>query len=308
MGLPVVLRLSDYFLLCPRFDFIYRQHVCEDCLTKGLKTCVQRRCVKNSLFASTVRVASMRVHRMMRIYRDVDAFVTPSAFLKRKLAANGFDGSRIYHIPTFTLGKADSEKPQLGEYGLYFGRITEEKGVDTVVRAYETLPGRHVKIMGDDTTEEAVRLKAYVREKGLANVEFVGFHTGAEWEAIVKGARFTMIPSLWYDNFPNTALESFQYGKPVIASDIGSLPELIEDGQNGYLFPPGDAAGLAEKIKRMDDPLLIGRMGSSGRERLATEFSPDAHYESLMNVFTEAIGRCGKAAAESLQKTGSADE
>ena len=91
MGKPVVLRLSDYFLLCPRFDFMYEKKPCEECLLKGYRTCIQRRCVKGSLFASMVRVFSMKIHSLLNIYKDVDAFITPSEFLKNKLVENGFD-------------------------------------------------------------------------------------------------------------------------------------------------------------------------------------------------------------------------
>ena len=205
MGVPVVLRLSDYFLLCPRFDFMYNKKPCEECLTKGYRTCIKKRCVKGSLFASVVRVFSMKVHKAMNVYKGVDAFITPSEFLKKKLIENGFDENKITCIPTFTASKSEVGKPQVGTYGLYFGRVTEEKGVDTVVKAYEMMPNRHVKIMGDDTTDEAKRLKAYIKEKNIKNVEFLGFKAGEELEEIIKGARFTLIPSIWYDNLPNTA-------------------------------------------------------------------------------------------------------
>lgn len=163
-------------------------------------------------------------------------------------APTNYDSNKITCIPTFTASKSEVGKPQVGTYGLYFGRVTEEKGVDTVVKAYEMMPDRHVKIMGDDTTDEAKRLKAYIKEKKIKNVEFLGFKAGEELEEIIKGARFTLIPSIWYDNLPNTALESFQYSKPVIASNIGSLPELVLDGVNGYLFKPADARELCEKV------------------------------------------------------------
>ena len=175
MGVPVVLRLSDYFLLCPRFDFMYNKKPCEECLTKGYRTCIKKRCVKGSLFASVVRVFSMKVHKAMNVYKGVDAFITPSEFLKKKLIENGFDENKITCIPTFTASKSEVGKPQVGTYGLYFGRVTEEKGVDTVVKAYEMMPDRYVKIMGDDTTDEAKRLKAYIKEKNMKNVEFLGF-------------------------------------------------------------------------------------------------------------------------------------
>lgn len=288
MGLPVVLRLSDYFLLCPRFDFMYNKKPCEECLTKGYGTCIQKRCVKGSLFASAVRVFSMKVHKAMDVYKNVDAFITPSEFLKNKLTANGFDPDKITCIPTFTASKSEVGEPKTGSYGLYFGRITEEKGVDTVVKAYERMPERSVKIMGDDTTEEAKRLKAYIAEKKIENIEFVGFQAGEALERIIQDARFTLIPSIWYDNLPNTALESFQYSKPVIASNIGSLPELVQDGVNGYLFDPYKPEELAEKVKQLDDDETVRTMGANSRRILEEKFAPDTHYDALMDVFGRA--------------------
>lgn len=288
MGLPVVLRLSDYFLLCPRFDFMYNKKPCEECLTKGYRTCIQKRCVKGSLFASAVRVFSMKVHKAMDVYKNVDAFITPSEFLKNKLTANGFDPDKITCIPTFTASKSEVGEPKTGSYGLYFGRITEEKGVDTVVKAYERMPERCVKIMGDDTTEEAKRLKAYIAEKKIENIEFVGFQAGEALERIIQDARFTLIPSIWYDNLPNTALESFQYSKPVIASNIGSLPELVQDGVNGYLFDPYKPEELAEKVKQLDDDETVRTMGANSRRILEEKFAPDTHYDALMDVFGRA--------------------
>lgn len=290
MGKPVVLRLSDYFLLCPRFDFMYEKKPCEECLHKGYRTCIQRRCVKGSLFASLVRVMSMKIHSLMNIYKDVDAFITPSEFLKNKLVENGFDREKINCIPTFTASKSEVGEPRIGEYGLYFGRITEEKGVETVVQAFELLPDHHVKIMGDPTTEEAKRLIRYVDEKKLQNIEFVGFKSGVELEEIIKGSRYTLIPSVWYDNLPNTALESFQYSKPVIASNIGSLPELVLDGVNGYLFEAGNADELRNKVLLLADDQMVEIMGRASRARLEERFAPKTHYDALMGIFSQVTG------------------
>lgn len=294
MGVPVVLRLSDYFLLCPRFDFMYRKKICEDCLSKGYRSCIKKRCVKGSLFASVIRVFSMKFHNFIHVYQGVDAFITPSEFLKKKLVANGFDEKKITCIPTFTASKSEVGEAQLGSYGLYFGRITEEKGVETVIKAYEKLPGYELKIMGDDTTEEGMRLKSYVEQHKIKNVEFLGFKNGIELEKVIKGARFTLIPSIWYDNLPNTALESFQYSKPVIASNIGSLPELVVDGVNGFLFEAGNDKALVEAIKKFDNDESVAKMGAESRKRLETRFAPQTHYEVLMKVFNSVRRQKGK--------------
>lgn len=285
LGVPVVLRLSDYFLLCPRFDFLSGVNVCEDCLTKGYKSCIKKRCVKGSFFASLIRVFSMKVHSMLDIYKDVDAFITPSEFLKNKLIQNGFNKDKIFNIPTFTTSKSKLDEPVLGKYGLYFGRISVEKGVDTILKAYEQLPDHQVRIVGDDTTDEAIRLKKYIKKNKLKNIKFLGFKSGSDLEEEIKNARFTIIPSIWYDNLPNTALESFQYGKPIIASNIGSLPELVIDGCNGYLFEPHEYSRLIEKIRLFDDDKAVQMMGRNSKERLEEKFSSEKHYKLLMSLF-----------------------
>lgn len=287
MQVPVVLRLSDYFMLCPRFDFLYDKKICEDCLKYGYRRCIRKRCVKGSLAASIIRVFSMKVHTFLRVYEKVDAFVTPSMFLKKKLVENGFDEKKIHCIPTFTLSKSSIGEAAIGDYGLYFGRIDEEKGVETVVRAYELLPDHRVLIMGNDETDEGKRLKKYVQEKELQNIEFIGHRSGEALEAVIKGARFTLIPSIWYDNLPNTALESFQYSKPVIASNIGSLPELVVDNVNGYLFPAGDAASLAEKVKLLDSDERVKKMGANSRKLLEEKFAPQSHFDALIKLFED---------------------
>ena len=290
LGVPVVLRLSDYFLLCPRFDFMYQKKICEECLTRGYKACIQKSCVQGSKAASLIRVFSMKVHSLLKAYDKVDAFITPSEFLRKKLIDNGFPAEKIVCIPTFTASRSRVGEPQLGTYGLYFGRVTEEKGVETAVLAYEKMPDKQLKIMGDDSTEEGERLKAYVKQKGLTNIEFLGFKSGSELEGVIKGARFTLIPSIWYDNLPNTALESFQYSKPVIASDIGSLPELVIHGENGYLFEPGNADALKAAVELLDDDEKIRTMGTKSRSRLEDRFAPKTHYDALMRVFEKVRG------------------
>lgn len=290
MGVPVVLRLSDYFLLCPRFDFLCERRICEDCLTKGYLSCVKKRCVKGSLFASMIRVLSMKIHHLLNVYKAVDAFITPSEFLKKKLSSNGFNERKIHCIPTFAVQEMSfSGNSPIGSYGLYFGRISEEKGVETLVRAYEMLPDHSLKIVGDDTTEEAERLKEYMSKKQINNIEFLGFKKGVELEEIIQHARFVVIPSIWYDNLPNTALESFQQSKPVIASNIGSLPELVEDGYNGYLFETGNAKELIERIRLMDSDDRVREMGNNSRHRFEERFIAEKHYQALMEVFRYVV-------------------
>lgn len=291
LGVPVVLRLSDYFLLCPRFDFLHDKKICEDCLIKGYKYCIKKKCVKGSTMASAIRVISMKIHKLIKIYDKVDAFITPSLFLKNKLIANGFNASKIICIPTFTSINESNSKDIIGNYALYFGRISEEKGVEILVKAYEKMPDKKLKIMGDDATKEAIRLKDYCKFHNIKNIEFLGFKTGDELEKIISESRFVIIPSIWYDNLPNTALESFKHSKAVIASNIGSLPELVEDNKNGYLFEAGNYEDLINKIKQIDNEKLLKRFGSNSKLLLKEKFSEEKHYNMLIKVFDDEIER-----------------
>ena len=291
MNVPVVLRLSDYFLLCPRFDFLRNKKICEECLTKGYSSCIKNKCVKGSLFASLVRVFSMKFHNLIKIYDNVDAFVTPSNFLKEKLSKNGFEKEKINHIPTFTTSVKDTTKNEVGKYGLYFGRIAEEKGVETLVKAYEKMPELFLKIMGDDTTEEALKLKEYIKEKNINNIEFLGFKQGKELEEIIQKSKYVFIPSIWYDNLPNTALEAFQYYKPVIASNIGSLPELVEDGYNGFLFEPSNVDDLINAINKLEGSKIIKEMGDNSHKKLLKDFSSNEHYTKLLKLFNQILSK-----------------
>ena len=286
MGKPVVLRLSDYFLLCPRFDFLYNGQVCEECLKKGYKSCIKKKCVKNSKIASIIRVFSMKVHKILNIYKNLDVIITPTKFLKEKLENNGFN-NKIEHIPTFCSNK-NIEEPIVGDYALYFGRLSQEKGVEQIIKAYEELDEKHIlKIMGDDSTEEAKRLKQYVEEKDIKNIEFLRFKKGEELEEVIKKSRFVLVPSIWYENLPNTILEAFAYGKPVIASNIGSLTETIKDGENGYLFEIGNIKQIKETILKLDDDELVKGIGRKNLQEIKNKYSEEIHYKKLIRIFED---------------------
>ena len=291
LGVPVVLRLSDFFLICPCCDFMHNRHICEDCLKYGYKSCIKNKCIKNSLAASFIRVLAMKTHKWMKVYDKVDAFITPSNYLRQKLISNGFDGKKIVCIPTFAKDTEieDSSKTIIGDYGLYFGRISVEKGIETLIKAYKKMPDKNLVIMGDDSTSEAIRLKKYVGKKHLNNIDFIGFKSGNELEEVIQKARFVVIPSIWYDNLPNTALEAFKYSKPIIASNIGSLPEIVNDKVNGLLFSPGNIEDLADKIKMIENTEMLESLGHNSRHTYCNKYSEQKHYRRLTRLFEKVV-------------------
>lgn len=286
MGKRVVVRLSEYGLMCPTSLFLYKNNVCEDCVTKGYGVCLKKKCVKNSFPASLVRVASMKFHEIMHIYDNVDAFITPSSFLKEKLLTHKFKKKDIYHIPTFTYFD-ESKRPEikLGDYGIYFGRISPEKGLEYVIKAYEKLGNEYkLKVVGDLESDEAERLRAYLKEKNITNVEFVGFKLGDDLNTLISGAKYVFLPSIWYDNFPNVVLESYMNGKAVIASNLGSLPEMVIDGKTGLLFEPKNVDDIINCIKKLENKEFLESLSGNAFNHLIQNYSADIHYNKLIQV------------------------
>lgn len=156
------------------------------------------------------------------------------------------------------------------------------------------LPDYPLKVVGDDTTDEALRLKFYIEKKRIKNSELLGFKEEEELEKIIQNARFIVIPSIWYDNLPNTALESFQQSKPVITSIIGSLSELVKDGLNDYLFEMGNVKKLAKNIRLLDSDKIVQEMRANRRHRFEENYMAQKHYEALVKVFKMVLRQHAK--------------
>ena len=290
--IPVVMRLSDFNLLCPAYLFLREERPCEECLHHGLQRAIVHRCLQSSVQVSLARVVAMTLHRLMRVYDQVDAFITPSRFLMAKMVQGGFPAERLHYVPSPVKAlPASPEGP--GEYILYFGRITPEKGLETLLLGFEHLSRQHPAarlLIAGAPTPELERLEHILEERQVSNVEFVGFQEGEQLAMLIDGARFSVCPSIWYENSPMTVYESLAHARPVIVSNLGSLPEQVEDGTDGLLFEPGNHEQLADKMAVLwQDPSLASRMGKAGRDRIQRLFSPEAHYRSLLAVFDQIL-------------------
>ena len=290
-NVKIVVRLSEYGLMCPNYSFLRNGDICEKCATEGLQHCVKNKCVQGSTMASLVRALSMQYHKMIHIYDHVDAFITPSLFLKKKLQEYKVLKSPVFHVPTFTKIEDRLEYNEKRQnYGLYFGRVAKEKGVEYLVEAYEKLGDDYqLMVVGDDQSEEALRLKKYMQEHHVNNVTFAGFKLGKELTDIIADARYVFVPSIWYDNFPNVVLEAYIYSKPVIASDLGSLPEMVKDHETGLLFETKNSDAIAKCVREMDNDAEVERMSKNAFNCIQEEFSEDIHYQKLMKVFQHVL-------------------
>ena len=274
--------------MCLNTLFLKKNRTCEDCLKKNLWQGVKDRCVKDSFWMSLFRAAVLSFHRTIKIYEKVDAFVCPSGFMAQKLKEFGFPEEKIHKIPSFLDPSAIQPDYTSDPYVLYFGRISHEKGILDLVKAWHKLKPKSERllIVGNAHNREDIRIKQWVEDNQVTNIEFRGFQTGQALTKLISRARFTIVPSICYENMPNTLLESFAYGKPVIASNLGSIPETVRDGVDGVLFNSGNTDELAAKLAYLlDHSKQVVEMGQNARKHLEEDFSPSRHYQKLMEVF-----------------------
>ncbi len=287
-GLKVVHRISDFNMMCPKSDFLRGDNVCELCIKGEFKNGIKNRCYHGSKIASMIRCYSMSYHRKKKLYDYVDYFVTPTNFTRNKLIEAGFDANKIVTIPTFIDSKNITPNYDNHDYLLFLGRLVPEKGAKYAVEAMKYLfeyPNLKLMITGN-IEDDSTGIKSLINDNHLEDrVVFTGFVKGKELDELISNSRAILCPAIWYDNMPNTVIEAFAYGKPVIASNFGCFPELIDDGKNGYLFKPKDANDLADKIRLIMDDEKCCLLGKNARLKVETVFNPEQHFKKLKELF-----------------------
>lgn len=288
-GLPVVMTIHDYKLISPDYLLFHDGRICEATKPDRFWQAVGHRCVKRSFAASLLAATEMWLQRHLGLYaKNVDAYIAPSRFVQALLTEYGIDGRRVVFLPHFI--DAGAWKPCYeGSYALFVGRLSSEKGVATLIRAAALAKEVPLRVVGSGPDE--ARLVALARKHGAANVVFAGHRVGDELAAEYAGARFVVAPSVWYEVFGLIALEAYAAGKPVLASQIGGLTELVKPGETGVLVSAGDAAGLAEAMSQMwQHPERCAEMGRAGRAWVEAEFTPEQHYQKLIKIYQDAAG------------------
>lgn len=284
LGIPTVQVVHDFRLWCPNGWFYIRGNICELCKHGNYVNAVRYRCYRDSYTLSALYSASIGLNRLAGMITKISAFICLTEFARLKLLEAGVPEDKLFIKPNLIDGASVSPGVGVGNYVVYVGRLSSEKGLWTLVRAFETLKDPLLKIVGTGPLEAA--LKSYVRDRGITNIELVGFKSGEEKCELLRNSLFAVVPSEWYEMFPLSLLEAYAASKPVVASDIGGLPYIVRNGKSGMLFQPGSVADLAEKIRYLiERPSEIEAMGQYGRQLVETEYGPDRAYATLMGVF-----------------------
>lgn len=294
--IPVVMTLHDYKMACASYSMLANEKPCEACSGGRYFEAVKKSCVKGSRAKSVLAAIEMYLHhRILDIYNNVDIFISPSLFLKNKLQDMGFR-KQIVHLPNFVdalyLGQVkvnDSDNSLV-----YFGRLSQEKGLWTLLKAVKLLSDNRslkMKIIGDGSLK--CELEEMTKKEGMRNVQFLGYMKGEALLKEIKKSIGVIIPSECYENNPMSVIEAFALGKPVIGARIGGIPELVKDNETGLTFEPGNAEDLAEKMKILssNEPFRV-QIGINAREFVERELNPEKHYQKLMEIYDGAVESC----------------
>lgn len=292
-GVRVVHRISDFFMFCPRSDFLCGEEVCETCMHGDYTKALEERCVKGSRAGTLLRVHAMRRYTKEKIFDEVDRFVCTCEFTAGKLIEGGIPKEKITCIPTFF--PADDVVPASGHSRtfLFLGRLAAQKGARYAVEAMRYLKDTDYRLVitgTPDDSKESREILRLIDTYGLKDaIVFAGFVRGEALRTLIDESVCVLCPSIWYENLPNTVIEAYAHGKSVIASDLGSLREMVVDGETGFLFAPKDAADLAAKMRRyIDDETLSGRLGQNARALCLARYHETGHMDRLMDVLTSS--------------------
>ncbi len=285
---PVIITIHDYRLICPAYLFLDGSNkICERCKTGFYANATIHKCSEGSLLQSLVLSADAYFRKYIVRPKDyINHYIFVSKFIKEKHIE--FDKLYSYNNSTLYNFIADIERIEpnhkKGEYFLYFGRLSREKGIETLIRAAR-LTKVSLKIVGTGPL-----LEKYSKDND-DNISFLGKKNGEELWNIVKNASFIIVPSEWYENNPLTILESYALGKPVIASEIGGIPELIQKQKNGFMFQVGNVDELSKLLLNANSLSndTYEKMSREARAFAETNFSPDIHYSGLLSIYKNNI-------------------
>lgn len=243
----IIYTAHDYQLVCP--NHMCRNpntnENCEKCINGEFFNCTKGRCIHGSMAKSLIGTLEASFWKIHGVYKYIDKIICCSNFLKAKLDANPLLSQKTVALHNFVDSTSKCDGIQKKDYVLYFGRFSEEKGVKTLLQVCKELPEIEFVFAGNGPLENEVN--------SIPNIRNVGFKSGDELKKLISEALFTVYPSEWYENCPFSVMESLMYGTPVLGSDIGGIPELIEDGKTGELFESGNAEQLRKKIISLID-------------------------------------------------------
>lgn len=287
-GLPVVWTLHDHKLVCPNSHFRIdaTNEICLACNSSSYFRAVFKKCKKGSMLASAMAALEAYAHRFMHVRDKIDAFLSPSAFLRDMLLERGFSPEAVLHLPLFIPDSMFSHERKSKGYLLFLGRVVPQKGILNLIDSCKLAPEISVIIAGSVGRPLDEQLPALLPD----NARYVGMKQADEVRHLLSESSAVLVPSLCFENQPFSILEAFAAGKPVIASDLGGMSELVRNSNGGLLVPPGDARALAESMKWIaSHTSQANEMGQIARDYAMKTHSVQSHYNRLTKVYERVL-------------------
>ncbi|MDY7101015.1 MAG: glycosyltransferase family 4 protein [Actinomycetota bacterium] len=292
-NIPIVMTVHDYKLVCPSYQLLDTDGICEACLGDGggrFHQAALRRCKGGSLGASALLSIESTIHRRTRAYSPVGVLIAPSEFMAAKLRESGPFPDRVRHIPNFVDTDAIEPRTGPGDGIVYVGRLAREKGVDVLIDAVARLEGVHLTIAGSGPERDALVTRAEQAAPG--RVRFAGHLDKADVVALVRSSRVAALAARWHENMPMSIVETMAAGVPMVVTDLGGLPDLVDDGRDGFVVPAGDPDALARALGALTgDEARAETMGAAARAKAAEVWSAPAHLEAVFSAYAAAADR-----------------
>ncbi len=287
-GIPIVMTLHDYKLICPNYTMFHHGRVHENDARGWYFSCAANACMKNSRTYSALGTLEMIIHhKLWRVYaRHVDYFISPSTFLIDKCVEFGWPRKKFVHIPHPAIVPSTARQTQEEDYVLCSGRLSKEKGLHVLLDAAKATSNILYRIVGSGPLEQ--ELRARIQNEHIPNVELIGFKTGQALQREIAQARVVAVPSIWYENYPLSILEAKAAGKLVIASNIGGIPEMLD---KRFLFEPGDSKQLAQKISHWYTISSKERRAIGAHNRAQVEHlnNPNTHIDRIIALYKHLV-------------------
>ncbi|MBD3281691.1 glycosyltransferase [Candidatus Uhrbacteria bacterium] len=285
---PCVQTLHDYKLACPNYKMYTQGSVCERCKGGKYYNAIIHRCLFPGLAPNILAAAEMSCTKITQAYeRTVKSFICPSVFIKNKMQDWGEPPGKLVYLPNpIEIPESTSSRRGLGNY-IFIGRLSPEKGIETLVRAAGRVPSVKLDIIGEGP--ERAKLEQLASQVAPGRVNFLGFQTGKELSELRGRAKALCLPSVVYENAPLTILEAMASGVPVIGSNIGGIPELVKDGINGFLAEPQSMEAWIEALRQMEQFTGEQRfeLGDAGKEAAVSKFTWDKHLKDLEQIYSD---------------------
>ncbi len=289
-GVPLVHTVHDYRMVCPAYTFRNgKGEACEKCKGGRFIECFKGRCSKGSAIQSALMTAEMYYrNKKWHPAKELDGIIYVSNFAKQKHEELDSRFVKTPNVVLYNFSTVGEQYPPLvkdGGYYLFYGRLSHEKGVETLVNAFAKHPELQLKVVGTGPKEDELK------QKGCANIEFLGYKNGDELFNLVRNAKFVCVPSEWYENNPMTIVEAYSMGVPVIGASIGGIPEIIEDGHTGYLFESGNVDSLDITIQKSEALKFeeYSKLKYAAQAFAERNFNKERHYENLIKFYERII-------------------